>query len=449
MTTIFIANRSVIVSRVARAAHALGYRAVGVASEADKDLPYISDLDDHRVLPGSRPAETYLNIDVIIQAALDMGANAIHPGYGFLAENTAFADRVREAGLVWIGPPNGAMQKMASKKDAKELARKLEVPVIPGDTQAVTDLDDAKVRAELIGYPIMLKAAAGGGGIGMSVVKKEKALERALDDARQKGRDFFGDDTVILEKFIENPHHVEIQVLSDKHGNHTHLFERECSVQRRNQKLIEECPSPFITEETRQKMCAAAVRLCEGVEYEGAGTVEFVVDAEQGFYFLEMNTRIQVEHGVTEMCTGIDIVAWQIRVALGEQLSEDVMNASLNGTALEARICVEDANKRFLPSPGVVNEVKWPERTKSVRVESGVLSGNEVTPFYDSMVGKVIAFGKTRDDAITQLDSALTEMRWSGTAVNIDFHRQVLSEPTFKAGIYDTSYIKRVLGLKY
>ncbi len=448
MKRVLIANRGAIARRLIRSIHAMGYESVALYSDADANLPYVTEATHAFHLGGAAPKDSYLNIQSIIDIAKENDVWGIHPGYGFVSENADFVRLCEESGIVFIGPNLEAMRIMGSKAESKELAKQVGVPTIPGSNGAVATLEEAHQIAETLGYPVLIKASAGGGGIGMTVVKKEKKLESAFEDARKKGASFFGDDTVLIEKLIQNPHHVEVQVLGDKHATIVHLFDRECSVQRRHQKLVEEAPSPFISAETRDKMCEAAVKLARAVNYDNAGTVEFVVDAQQNFYFLEMNTRLQVEHGITEMITGVDIVEEQIRVAGGEKLSFSQEDVQLKGHAFEVRVCAENPEKRFFPAPGMIEKVVWPVSKGKVRVDAGFESGDAITPNYDSMIAKLLTHGATRKDALELMRHTLAEVQWQGTETNLTFHQKVFEEPNFCAGSYDTSYVKDVLGLK-
>ena len=444
---VLIANRGEIARRIARTAKRMGIQVVAVHSEADAQAPFVKEADEAVCIGPPAPKESYLNIDAIMKAAADTNAEAIHPGYGFLSESSELVKACEEAGLAFVGPGLTAIEAMGSKVRAKQAMRQADVPVVPGSEGAVPDVDTAVAMAEDIGYPVMLKASAGGGGIGMVKCKSEKKLRKSFEDAQKKGEMFFGSSELLLEKCIENPHHVEVQVFGDKSGNIIHLFDRECSVQRRNQKILEEAPSPFVKDDVRQKICAAAVRAAQAVGYENAGTVEFVMDGEGQFYFLEMNTRLQVEHPVTESILGLDLVQWQFQVAAGESLPKAQADILPCGHAIELRLCAEDPARRFFPSPGTIETVKWPEG-EGIRVDSGVDSGSEITPFYDSMFAKLIGYGANRQEAIQRLSKALEEMEVAGVTHNGPLHQTILAEETFLSGTYDTGYLETVLGLK-
>jgi len=444
---ILIANRNEIARRIARSAKKLGLSVVAVCSEADKDAPFAREADESVVVGPPPPKESYLNIEAILAAAKKTGAKAIHPGYGFLSENAAFAEACADAGIVFIGPTPLAMRRMGSKIEAKETMKKAGVPVVPGSEGAVPTVEDAVRVADHIGYPVMLKASAGGGGIGMSLCKNEKKLREAFDDAQKKGAQFFGSSELLLEKFIESPHHVEVQVLGDTHGNLVHLFDRECSVQRRNQKVVEEARSPFLKEAARAALLEAGVKAARAVDYVSAGTIEFVADAHENVFFLEMNTRLQVEHPVTECITGVDIVEQQLRIAAGEKLPFTQADVKARGHAIEVRLCAEDPDKRFFPSPGTIESIRFGE-AEGVRTDSGVVSGSVISPFYDSLFAKVIAHGDTREQAIDRLDAALAATEVTGIRSNLALHRRVLNDAVFRSGTYNTGFLADVLGVK-
>lgn len=447
-TKVLIANRGEIARRVTRSCKARNIQVVAVCSEADKDAPFVKDADEHVVIGPASPKESYLNVDAIIAAAKKTGAQAIHPGYGFLSESESLVSACEENDIVFIGPPKAAIRAMGSKIEAKAAMRAANVPTVPGTEGALASEDEAAEAAEQIGYPVMLKASAGGGGIGMTFCKSEKKLRKSFEDAQKKGEMFFGSSAVFVEKFIENPHHIEVQILADKHGTVRHLFDRECSIQRRHQKVLEEAPSPFISEAVRKDICETAVRAAQAVDYVGAGTVEFVVGADQSFYFLEMNTRLQVEHPITEMITGVDLVDWQLRIAAGEKLElpEDL---ATNGHAIELRLCAEDPQKRFFPSPGTLTEIQWP-KGEGVRVDGAPNEGEPfvITPYYDSMFAKLVVHGKDRADAIAKMQAAVAATKLEGLTHNLSLHEQILSEDVFQKGVYTTAYIADVLGLK-
>ncbi len=438
ISSILIANRGEIAARVIRTAKTLGIKAIAVYSEADKDALHVR-LADQAVLIGPAPVgESYLKIDTIIAAAKSHGADAIHPGYGFLSENAEFAQACDEAGIIFIGPPQNAIHVMGNKAEAKRRMIAADVPCVPG-YEGEDQSDDVFVReADRIGYPIMVKAAAGGGGRGMRLVDDETRLADALRTARSEAQNAFGSGELILEKAVMEPRHVEIQVFADAHGTVVHLGERDCSVQRRHQKVIEEAPSPAVTPAIRKAMGEAAVNAARAVDYRGAGTVEFLLDAEGRFYFLEMNTRLQVEHPVTEAVTGLDLVALQINVAEGAPLGLAQDDVSLTGHAIEVRLYAEDPDKDFLPVTGPVHQFHVPT---SVRCDAGIESGQEITPFYDPMVAKVIAHGETRDEARAKLIAALEQTVLFGSKTNQRFLIDCLAHPVFAGGQATTHFI--------
>ncbi|MEO5817664.1 MAG: acetyl-CoA carboxylase biotin carboxylase subunit, partial [Gemmatimonadaceae bacterium] len=410
---ILIANRGEIALRIIRACRELGVRTVAVYSEADARAPHVREADEAVLLGPSPSSESYLKGDKIIEAALRTGAEAIHPGYGFLSERDWFARAVRDAGLVWIGPPAEAIEAMGSKTSARTLAIAAGTPVVPGTTTALRDADEAATVADGMGYPILLKAAAGGGGKGMRVVHKRDELAAALASAQREAKNAFGDDAVYVEKYIVGPRHVEIQVLGDQHGTMLHLGERECSVQRRHQKMIEEAPSVAVTPELRARMGAAAVAAAKAAGYVNAGTCEFLLDATGHFYFLEMNTRIQVEHPVTELVTGIDLVQWQLRIASGEKLPFVQEEITPRGWAIECRITSEDPSNDFLPSTGRVQYLHIPSGP-GVRWDGGIETGSEISLYYDPMLAKLIVWAATRAEAVERMHRALLELTIEG-----------------------------------
>jgi acetyl-CoA carboxylase biotin carboxylase subunit len=441
---VLIANRGEIALRVIRACQELGVRTVAVYSEADVRAPHVCEADE-AVLIGPPPSrESYLRGDKIIEAATLTGAEAIHPGYGFLSEREWFARAVREAGLVWIGPPAEAIAAMGSKTAARTLAVANGVPIVPGTTQPLADAKEAQKLAKKFGYPILLKAAAGGGGKGMRVVSSPKDLANALDAARREAKSAFGDDAVYLEKFVERPRHVEIQILADSHGNVLSLGERECSVQRRHQKMIEEAPSVAVSPELRQKMGETAVRAARAAGYVNAGTCEFLLDQNGDFYFLEMNTRLQVEHPVTELVTGIDLVQWQLRIAAGERLPFRQEDISPRGWAMECRITSEDASNNFLPSTGRIEHLHLPSGP-GVRWDGGVESGSEIGLYYDPMLAKLIVWGADREQAVTRMRRALVDLIILGVETSRDFHIRVMDDDEFRRGAIEIQWLERRL----
>jgi propionyl-CoA carboxylase alpha chain len=440
-TKILIANRGEIACRVIRTARRMGIRTVAVHSEADRDARHV-DMADEAVHIGPAPSrESYLNADRIIAAAKETGAQAIHPGYGFLSENEAFAKRVEDEGLVFIGPKHHSIAAMGDKIASKKLAKEAKVNTIPGWNDVIESPERAVEIARDIGYPVMIKASAGGGGKGLRVAFDDKQAFEGYTSCRNEARASFGDDRVFIEKFVEQPRHIEIQVLGDGHGNVVYLWERECSIQRRHQKVIEEAPSPFISDATRRAMGEQAVALAKAVKYQSAGTVEFVVGSDQRFYFLEMNTRLQVEHPVTECITGLDLVELMIRVAAGERLPFTQDEIRRDGWAMECRINAEDPLRNFLPSTGRLVRYEPPEEVGGVRVDTGVYEGGEIPMFYDSMIAKLIVHGRDRADAIAKMREALNRFVIRGISSNIPFQAALLAHPKFVAGDFNTGFI--------
>ncbi len=435
---ILIANRGEIALRVIRACRELGIKTVGVYSTADKESLHVRYADEVVCIGPPPGSESYLNIPRIISAAQITNADAIHPGYGFLAENARFAEICAESGITFIGPTPEQISRMGDKSVAKETMREAGVPVIPGSKGAVATLEEARAIGEESGYPILIKASAGGGGKGMRVVPEASALERAFNAARNEAKAAFGDDTVYIEKFVEEPRHIEIQVMCDAHGNRIHLNERECSIQRRHQKLIEESPSPILDSDLRRRMGEAAVAGCEYVNYLGAGTIEFLVDKNRDFYFMEMNTRIQVEHPVTEESLGIDLIKEQISVAAGEKLSLKECDPLWH--AIEVRINAEDPYHDFRPSPGVISTLHFPGG-HGVRVDSHIYQGYVIPPTYDSILEKIITFGDSRTDAILKMRRALDECIIEGVKTTIPFHSMMMAHEQFLSGDFDTKFV--------
>ncbi|ENN96208.1 pyruvate carboxylase subunit A [Methanocaldococcus villosus KIN24-T80] len=438
---ILIANRGEIAIRIIRACWEMGIKTVAIYSEADKKSLHAT-LADEAYCVGEAPAiKSYLNMDAILKVAKKADVDAIHPGYGFLAENAEFAKRVIEEGFVFIGPNPEAIKSMGSKINAKKIMKKAGVPLLPGSDGAVEDIDEAIKIAESIGYPVAVKASSGGGGMGISVAYNKEELIDVIESARNIAKSAFGDPTVFIEKYLENPRHIEIQLLADKHGNIIHLGDRECSIQRRHQKLIEEAPSPIMTEELRERMGEAAIRAGKAINYDSVGTVEFLYQDGQ-FYFLEMNTRIQVEHTVTEQITGIDLVKAMIRVAYGEELWLDQEDVKFNGHAIECRINAEDPLNDFAPCPGKIKLYRSPGGP-GVRLDSGVCGGAEIPPYYDPLIAKLITYGNSREEAIVRMRRALREYVIVGVDTNIPFHRAVLEEENFLKGNISTKYVER------
>jgi 3-methylcrotonyl-CoA carboxylase alpha subunit len=467
-TKILIANRGEIACRVAATAHRMGIKTVAVYSEADANAKHVAVCDES-VLIGPAPAkESYLRAEKLIEVALATGAQAIHPGYGFLSENEDFAEACAKAGLAFIGPPASAISAMGSKSAAKALMEKANVPLVPGYHGDTQDADFLQAQADKIGYPVLLKASAGGGGKGMRIVEKSADFKAALESCKREAINSFGDDKVLVEKYLTRPRHIEIQVFADTKGNCVYLFERDCSVQRRHQKVLEEAPAPGMTEERRRAMGEAAVAAAKAVGYVGAGTVEFIANQDGSFYFMEMNTRLQVEHPVTEMITGLDLVEWQLRVAFGETLPKKQEELSIHGHALEARIYAENPEKGFLPSIGTLRHMHTPaavefgatslppsrpsplkgegeNRAASgyIRIDSGVREGDAISPFYDPMIAKLIVWGKDREEALAHMAQALSEYQIVGLATNVAFLKRLVESKPFAGADLDTGLIER------
>jgi acetyl-CoA carboxylase biotin carboxylase subunit len=441
---ILIANRGEIAVRIIRACRDIGIRSVAVYSKEDEKSLHVQ-LADQRICIGEGAARySYLNMDRIITAAKNMGADAIHPGYGFLSENSEFVRKCKENGITFIGPDAYVIDKMGNKSHARKTMMEAGVPVVPGTKEPVYDAESGKADAAKIGYPVMIKASSGGGGKGMRVARSEEEFEFNFNMAQRESANAFGDDTMYIERFVENPRHVEIQIMADHFGNVVALGERDCSVQRNHQKLIEESPSPAVTAEIRDKMNEYAVLAAKTVGYTNAGTIEFLVDQSGAFYFMEMNTRIQVEHGVTEMVTGTDLIVEQINVAMGKPLSFKQEDIKLYGHAIECRINAEIPEKNFMPSPGVVSHVHLPAGN-GVRVDTGLYSGYRIPAEYDSMIAKVIVHGKDRESAIYKMRSALDEMTIIGVETNLDFQYQIMRNPVFCEGKADTGFIQSLM----
>jgi acetyl/propionyl-CoA carboxylase alpha subunit len=442
---LLIANRGEIASRIMRTAREMDISTVAVFSDPDADLPFVREADESVRLPGSTPAETYLRADAVIAAGIDRGADAVHPGYGFLSENAQFARECAHAGLTFVGPSPEAIEAMGSKPAAKQLMAAAGVPVLPGvvfDDSSELDPEDLRSAAEQIGFPILVKAAFGGGGRGMRIVQGVADVVDAVASARREAASAFGNGTVFLERFVESPRHIEVQIVGDQNGTVVHLFERECSIQRRYQKIIEEAPSPAITPEMREELCRAAVAAGQAIGYVGAGTVEFVLDATGHFYFLEVNTRLQVEHPVTELVTGLDLVKVQLEVAAGKALPPEVTSARMTGHAIEARLYAEDVLAGYLPTSGDIHSFEM-KVSENLRVDAGFASGTRVSTFYDSMLAKVIGYGATRDDARRVLAAGLSRARLHGVVTNRELLVGILREPEFAAGAIDTGYLTR------
>ncbi len=440
---ILIANRGEIACRVARTARRLGVRSVAVYSDADAAALHVATCDEAFRIGPAPARESYLRGEVIIDVARRAGAEAIHPGYGFLSENERFARAVAAAGMTFIGPPADAIRAMGSKAESKRLMERASVPLVPGYHGEGQDDRLLAAEAEKIGYPVLIKASAGGGGKGMRIVEAADAFAAALASARREASASFGDDRVLIERYLLRPRHVEIQVFADAHGGCVHLFERDCSVQRRHQKVLEEAPAPGMTAARREEMGAAAIAAARAVGYVGAGTVEFIVDAEGAFYFMEMNTRLQVEHPVTEMITGLDLVEWQLCVAAGERLPRSQSELRVYGHAVEARIYAEDTEKGFLPSVGRIVHLRQPREEPGVRIDTGVREGDAISPHYDPMIAKVVVHGTSRAAALARLDVALAQYEVVGVATNVEFLRRIAAHPAFANAEVDTGLIDR------
>ncbi len=439
---VLIANRGEIAVRIIRACREMGIRTVAIYSEADKDALHVR-LADQAICIGPAPSsKSYLNIKAILEAACLTGADSIHPGFGFLSENANFAKICEEMGIKFIGPNYKLIELLGNKSKAKETMKKAGVPVVPGSEGLIKSKKEAVEIAEKIKYPVILKASAGGGGKGIRIAHNKEELEKAYSLVKQEAKISFNDDSIYIEKFVENPRHVEIQVLADEHGNGIHLGERDCSVQRRNQKIIEETPASIINDETRKKMGEVAVKAVKEIGYTNAGTIEFLVDKNKDFYFMEMNTRVQVEHPVTEMVTGIDIIKEQIKIASGEKLTIKQKDVKVNGQSMEARINAENPDKNFMPCPGTITGLHIPGGN-GVRVDTAIYSGYTIPPTYDSMIAKVIVHGKTREESIAKLKSAVAELVVDGITTNADFILKILDNENFKKNNYDTSFIEK------
>lgn len=439
---ILIANRGEIALRIIRACKEMNIKTVAVYSEADRESMHVKMADEAYCIGPAPSARSYLNIANIISAAELTGAEAIHPGYGFLAENANFAEICESCGIKFIGSSVEAIEKMGAKAVARETMMKAGVPVVPGTEGIINTEEEAIKIAEEIGYPVIIKASAGGGGKGMRVAQSSKELINALQTAQSEAQAAFGNSAVYIEKYVEEPRHIEFQILADNYGNVIHLGERDCSIQRRNQKLIEEAPSVALSPELRTKMGEIAVQAAQAVNYVGAGTIEFLLDKHNNFYFMEMNTRIQVEHPVTELVTGIDLLKGQIRVAAGEPLGLTQEDVKINGWAMECRINAEDPNKNFMPSPGMIKNFHIPGGM-GVRVDSAVYSGYQIPPYYDSMIGKLIVWGENREEAIQRMQRALNEMVVDGVQTTIPFHLRILENAFFRRGEFYTNFIQR------
>ncbi len=441
MKKVLVANRGEIARRVLRTLNKMDIRSVAIYSDADANAPHVLEADEAVYVGQSPSSESYLQQDKIIQICKELGVDGVHPGYGFLSENAGFARKLKAEGIKLIGPSPESMEVMGDKLSAKQAVKSYNVPLVPGVDEAISDVAAAKVIAAEVGYPILIKASAGGGGKGMRLVQNEAEFEEQMTLAQNEARSSFGDDAVFIEKFVDQPRHIEIQVFADQLGNTVYLFERECSVQRRHQKVVEEAPSAVLTPELRQQMGEAAVAVCKACNYEGAGTVEFLIDAGLNFYFLEMNTRLQVEHPVTEEITGLDLVEWQIRVARGERLPKLQDELHINGHAIEVRVYAEDTLGGFTPDIGTLDRYRIPSG-RHIRVDDAFEEGMEIPIYYDPMIAKLVVWGKTREEAIDRCIAAIDNYQISGVKTTLDFGKFVLKHPAFRSGHFDTNFVK-------
>jgi acetyl-CoA carboxylase biotin carboxylase subunit len=442
MKKILIANRGEIAIRVMKTARKMGIKTVAVYSEVDRNAPHVRFADEAVLLGAAPSSESYLVMDKVIAAAKQTGADGIHPGYGFLSENAVFAQKVEEAGITFIGPKSYAIKVMGDKLAAKEAVKDYDIPMVPGIEEAITDVELAKEIGIKVGFPILIKAAAGGGGKGMRVVENVEELPEQMQRAISEATSAFGNGAVFIEKYVTSPRHIEIQVLADMHGNVVHLFERECSVQRRHQKVVEEAPSAVLTPELRQEMGEAAVKVAKACDYVGAGTVEFLLDADMNFYFLEMNTRLQVEHPVSEIITGMDLVEQQIKVARGEKLAFKQEDLSIKGHALEVRVYAEDSLDNFAPNVGTLTTYERPTG-KGIRLDDGYEQGMEIPIYYDPMIAKLITYGDTRDEAIQLMKQAIQDYKIEGIKTTLPFGKFVCEHEAFTSGNFDTHFVKK------
>lgn len=442
---VLVANRGEIAVRIIRACREMGIRTVAVYSEADKDSLHRKLADESVCIGPARSGLSYLNVKNLIEAACQTGADSIHPGYGFLSESSSFAKMCNEIGIKFIGPSSEIIELMGNKSKAKATMKKAGVPVVPGSDGLVNSLEEAKKISKKIKYPVIIKASAGGGGKGIRIAYSEEELIKAYDIVKQEAKISFNDDSIYIEKFVENPRHVEVQILADEHGNVVHLGERDCSIQRRNQKVLEETPSMILNDKTREKMFDVTVKAVKEIGYSSAGTIEYLVDKNLDFYFMEMNTRVQVEHPITEAVSGVDIVKEQLRIAAGETLSISQKDIHFTGHSMECRINAEDPEKNFMPCPGLITGLLIPGGN-GIRVDTAVYAGYRVPQTYDSMIGKLIVHGKDRAEAIAKMKSALGEFIVEGINTNTDFLYKILDNENFKTNNYDTSFIKREFG---
>lgn len=439
---LLIANRGEIAVRIIRAAKELGIETVAVYSKADKDSLHVKLADEAVCIGENLSSDSYLNTNRVLSAAISTGCNAIHPGYGFLSENHEFVEMVESCQIKFVGPSSKAISLIGDKSSARTLAKAHHVPIVEGSDGLVLDTEDGLKIARKIGYPVMIKASSGGGGRGISIVRSDEEFRNAFSRTSLEALSNFGDGSLYVEKFIESPRHIEIQVIGDNEGNYVHLFERDCSMQRRNQKMIEEAPSPVLNELLRRRMGLAALKLAKAIQYVNAGTVEFLVDAKQNFYFIEMNTRIQVEHPITELITGVDIVKEQLRIAYGKSLSIKQRDLKIKGHAIECRINAENPMKNFMPTPGKINNVIFPGGP-GVRIDTHIYPGYVVPPFYDSMLAKLVVYAPTRLEAIKKMRVALEQFIIEGIETNIEYQYLIMYNPEFIKGVYDTGFIQR------
>jgi len=442
MKKVLVANRGEIARRVIRSLRQMNIASVAVYSDADAHAPHVLEADEAVYLGKSPSSESYLKQDLILQHCKDLGVDGIHPGYGFLSENAGFAQKVKAAGITFIGPSPEAMELMGDKLSAKQAVKAFNVPLVPGIDRAISDPEEAMAIAREVGVPVLIKASAGGGGKGMRLVERIEDLPEQMKLAQSEARSSFGDDAVFVEKFVTKPRHIEIQVFADSHGNCVYLFERECSIQRRHQKVIEEAPSAVLTPELRQQMGEAAVAVCKACNYEGAGTVEFLLDADHNFYFLEMNTRLQVEHPVTEEITGLDLVEWQVRVARGERLPKLQDELKIHGHAIEVRVYAEDALNGFTPDIGNLRRYRIPQGSY-VRVDDAFEEGMDIPIYYDPMIAKLVVWGEDRAQAIERTIQAIDDYQISGLKTTLDFGKFVLKHEAFRSGDFDTNFVKQ------
>ena len=439
---ILVANRGEIAIRVMKTARKMGIKTVAVYSTADRNALHVKFADEAVCIGEALSSQSYLRGDKIIEVAKQLNVDAIHPGYGFLSENATFAQLAEKNGIIFIGPKTKAIEMMGSKLAAKEAVMKYNIPMVPGVDHAIINVDEAKKSAKEIGFPILIKASAGGGGKGMRIVEKEEDFVSQMERAISEATSAFGDGSVFIEKYVTKPRHIEIQIMADSHGNFLYIFERECSIQRRHQKVVEEAPSSILTPEKRKEMGEAAVRVAKACDYLGAGTVEFLMDDQHNFYFLEMNTRLQVEHPVTEMISGLDLVELQIKIASGEKLEIKQEDLQINGHAMELRVYAEDPLNDFLPNVGKLNKYKLP-KGENIRVDNGIEEGMDVPIYYDPMLSKLVTYGRTRDEAIAEMIKAIDDYHVEGVSTTLPFGKFVMQHEAFRSGDFDTGFVKK------